>query len=1296
MYRLFNCIIADHDPWLTLFAGVICIAGILSSFRAYRQALDHQQRRWHWMVFAGTSGAAGIWATHFIAMLAYNSPVPVSYHFGATALSLVLACLSTTLGFALAASRSTPAILTGGLVIGCGIGAMHFTGMSALAVPGTLSWDFPVMASAVFSGVFLSCVSLWVFHQQEAVRGYLVSSALMVGAICSLHFAAMSAVTIVPDPLLMASASSVDRIGLAIGIAGMVAFCMVTGLFAATIERLRGAVYQQLRRLEKEVDERRRAEHALQSRQTMLMSHQSAIADLMRDDNIRTGSLEEAMNTLMRVLGHELGICRAGYILVDADRRRAIHRSIYVVTTESFDTPATYGSEQHIARLINTSSHGIVAVDDTSIDNPLSVFDEEYYKATAICSTMHAPIFSHGDLVGFITCACTTGHDKTWNAEHRVLALGIANLAAVVVERHERLELEARAKASAARLGRQQTLLKELIGSASLRTGEVGEMFKDVAIAVCAELCVDRVSVRFFSSIGLDQSYTEVFADGARQLIAAPRDTSRPYPSVFEAAIAHGPIVVADCKTDPLTCDFYETGLAPRRIRAMLHVPIRSELGLIGIVACSTYDTPRQWAPEDELLATSIANVLALVCERRLRLRSEDSLREANRAAEEANKAKSLFLANMSHEIRTPMNGVLGMADVLSRSGLTERQRRLAGTITESARSLLTIINDILDISRIEGGKFELEAHDFDLGSCIEDAVELLAEQAYKRGLDLNLFIDERVAGTVRADSVRLRQVLVNLIGNAIKFTERGEVSVSVVTAPQEGAGTLRFTVRDTGIGIDSEVQKRLFQPFTQADTSITRRFGGTGLGLSISRHLVEMMGGRMEIESAPGSGTTIWFELPLEVCQSPVQRKARSSLAGRRVLVVDDRATNREIICSYLASSGAVIEASADNADAIRALDKAVERGEPYELAIVDLIMEGGDGLQLTRHIKQTPALAEMKVILLSSLAWSSDIGDARSVGVDKFLHKPIRRTDLLKGALDCLSGTEPITGSNFPGPDDAPATYSLGLSVLVAEDNPVNQVVAQEYLSNLGCTVTIAENGRQALDELARNTFDAVLMDCHMPEMDGYAATRELRRREALARLPALPVIAVTANAYESDRQLCFDAGMNNYLSKPYSEAQLAAVLEGLERRREPESGNSDVAHSDQVVEKASVVVQAQPPVQSTGEIARVPAVRANLREKLMLTYRRHIANTWPTLEHALENKDMAAIALIAHSIKAGSGNVGEMETSACCSVLELAGRNGDLERCRELVARLKPLLDASIAVSPMTEKSTEKMTG
>ncbi len=1295
MYKLLSCIVADHDPWLTLFAAVICVASILSSLRAYRQALVHRQHRWQWLMFAGTTGAAGIWATHFIAMLAYNSPVPVSYHIGTTALSLVLACLSTTLGFALAASRTTPAVLTGGLVVGCGIGAMHFTGMSALEVSGTLSWDIPAMASAVFSGVFLSCVALWVFHYEESGWGYLVSTALMVGAICSLHFAAMSAVTIVPDPLLLASASSVDRIWLAIGIAGIAAFGTLTGLYAATLERLRGAVYQQLCRLEKEVDERRRAEHALQSRQTLLMSQQSAIADLMRDKSIRSGSLDEAMTTLMRVLGRELGVCRTGFILLDNDGRRSTHRNVYDRRADRLDPQPTYGTEKHIACLTQTSAGGIVTVDDTTVENPLSAYSEAFQQA-GLCSVLHAPIIANGDLVGFITCACTNGRGKTWNAEDRVLALGIANLAAVVVERHERLELEIRAKASAGRLARQQTLLKELIGSASLRTGEVAEMFKDVALAVCRELCVDRVSVRFFSSIGLDQSFTEACVDGARQLTAAPRDTSRPYPSVFEAAIAHGPIVVADCKTDPLTADFYETGLAPRRIRAMLHVPIRSELGLIGIVACSTYDTPRQWLAEDELLVTSVANVLALVCERRLRMRTEDSLREANRAAEEANKAKSLFLANMSHEIRTPMNGVLGMADVLSRSGLSERQQRLAGTITESARALLTIINDILDISRIEGGKFELEAHDFDLGTCIEDAVELLAEQAYKRGLDLNLFIDERVAGTVRADSVRLRQVLVNLIGNAIKFTERGEVSVSVVTAPDADAGALRFTVRDTGIGIDAEVQKRLFQPFTQADTSITRRFGGTGLGLSISRHLVEMMGGRMEIESAPGSGSTIWFELPLEVRQSPVQRTARTSLAGRRVLVVDDRATNREIICSYLASSGAIIEAAADNADAIHALDKAIERGAPYELAVVDLIMEGGDGLQLTRHIKQTPALADMKVILLSSLAWSTDIGDARSVGVDKLLHKPIRRTDLLKGAIECLAGADPSSECNTPSSDDALATRRLGLRVLVAEDNPVNQVVAEEYLSNLGCTVAIAENGRQALDELARNTFDAVLMDCHMPEMDGYAATRELRRREVAAGSPALPVIAVTANAYESDRMLCLDAGMNNYLSKPYSEAQLAAVLEGLARRENPASSNVSVAHSDLLAEKPSVVVQSHPPLQATREIVKVPAVRPNLRAKLMVTYRRHIANTWPALELALENKDMAAIALIAHSIKAGSGNVGEIETSACCCLLETAGRNGDLKGCRELVARLKPLLDASIAVPPKNEKSIGKMTG
>ena len=1143
LFRLFNCLVNDHDPVLAAVAALICVGSVLSAFKTYALALSTPRRRMLWLSFAGATMASGIWASHFVAMLAYTPPVPTGFGVGFTLLSLAMCVATTTAGFAVRSyGPAGPATsLIGGIVIGVGIGGMHFTGMAALQVPGSMSWNEEAVVVALAVGIALSGASLLAYHHLGQRIAFWAASALMALAIAGLHYTAMSAVTIVPDPTLVLPRSSLDHTLLALGISMLTMFGLSAGLSAITIERLRSRISSQLVRLETEVDERRRVQEELQGSESRLSSHQATIAELMRDVGVRSGSIQDAMRHLVRALANELGIDRVGILLLNREKTEVTLKEVFLVGENAYVVPARYGSTAHLEMLKRSSATEVVAVDDTSSENALDEMREMFFERHGILSVMHAPIIAHSELVGFLTC---TSVDKkiAWTAEHRVLALGIANLAAVVVERHQRLELEVAAQAHASRLARQQELLGELIGSESLRTGDVEQLFREVSDALCADMQVDRVSVRFFAKGGAAAILSEVYVADEQRRVAVPRDTRDTYPQFLSRAIANGPVAIDDCATDPITADFYETRLKPRGIRAGLHVPIRDDEEIIGVIVCSMHNAPRNWRPEDVLLATSAANIVALASERRRRLKTEQSLREANLAAEEASRAKSLFLANMSHEIRTPMNGVLGMADLLGRSGLNERQQRLAGTITESARALLTIINDILDVSRIEGGKFQLDMHDFELGSCVEDAAELLAEQARRKSLDLNLFIDDAATGSVTGDSVRLRQVLVNLIGNALKFTERGEVSIHV--APEAGGGGIRFTVRDTGIGIHPKVQAKLFQPFSQADTSITRRFGGTGLGLSISRHLVELMGGRISLESRPGEGTTIWFTLPIDVKPgSGARRRQARSLVDRRVLVVDDRSTNREIVSSYLAASGALVDAAADANAAMLSLHVAAGAGRAFDVAIVDLVMEGCNGMELSRRIKDAEALAGIKVILLSSMAWGTELGNVHEAGIDKVLHKPIRRAELVDGVMAALAAGQAPDASQVPA--EPQALPQLGLRVLVAEDNPVNQVVAEEYLTSLGCTAIMAENGRQALTVIERGDCDVVLMDCHMPEMDGYSTTREIRRRELASGTAALPVIAVTANAYAADRQQCIDAGMDDYLSKPYSQAELLAVL-------------------------------------------------------------------------------------------------------------------------------------------------------
>jgi signal transduction histidine kinase/CheY-like chemotaxis protein/NO-binding membrane sensor protein with MHYT domain len=1258
VYRLYNCIAGEHEPALVILAVLICACTVGSALKTFALAIAYAERRAGWLVFTGLSAAAGIWTTHFVAMLAYNSPVPVGYDLPLTVTSLLVAGVGTTAGFWLAAGGSRPMPHLGGAVIGLGIAGMHFCGMLAISLPGQITWEPWAVAFSILTGTALSTAAIVVFRDGRQRGRFWLSCVLLVAAIAGLHFTAMSAVTVVPDPTIEVTSSSLDRVLLAMGIAALTAFGLGGGIAAATIDGLRNRIAGQVVILEAEVEERRRIEQEVTSKQAVLLSHQNAIADLMKNEEIRSGSLEQAMRCLLKALARGLAVERAGAVLLDAGRDRIIYRDIHLASTGGFDAPGNYGTPEHVALLKQTSGKWIVAVEDTSKPNPLDDYNEISFVPSGIRAALQAPVIANGELVGFLTAASTAG-PVVWSAEQRLFALSLSNIAALVVERHQRLVLEAQARSRAERLARQQSLLNDLMNSQAIRSGALGGVLGDITAALCREMSIDRVSVRLFADEGESDEHvlTEVYVALEDRVVSVPRNGKRRYPEILSRMLKQGPIAVADCATDPLTAGFYANDLEPRRIRAMLHVPVYNGGEIVGVVQCSTYDTPREWLPEDLLLATGVANLVALATERRLRLRIEETLRQANLVAEEANKAKSLFLANMSHEIRTPMNGVLGMTDLLIRSGLTERQLRLAGTIGESARALLTIINDILDLSRIEGGKLELDPHEVDLGVCVEDAAELLAEQAHKKGLDLNLFIDEAVAGKVTADQVRLRQILVNLIANAIKFTPKGEVSVDVGPA-DEGMSGVRFCVRDTGIGIDPQVQSKLFQPFAQADTSITRRFGGTGLGLSISRHLVEMMGGKMEMRSAAGQGTSIAFTLPLEVRAAvAADRNRAANLGGRRLIVVDDNATNREIISSYLASCGAVVEA-ADSADVgIDRLQAAMWCGIPFDLAIVDYKMAGCNGLEFARRVRSNPSLTCTRMMMLSSMSWDGDAGEARASGFSMLLHKPIRRQELIAMASDCISSSG--TDGVGPAATNTPAAVSpaLGLRILVAEDNPVNQVVAEEYLSNLGCTVVIVENGAQAVEAAARQNFDVLLMDCQMPEMDGYAATRAIRARESVAASSALPIIAITANAFETDRERCLASGMNGYLSKPYSEAQLAAAIapyaraavgEPAARKTAPDSGqaSSSGPHCDSSV-RASY-------------LKRAPRLAAALAK-------------------AVGGGDAAALSQAARRLEKVSAKAGEDEITALASAAGEKARAGDLAGAGQRALRIAVLVAA-----------------
>ena len=838
------------------------------------------------------------------------------------------------------------------------------------------------------------------------------------------------------------------------------------------------------------------------------------------------------------------------------------------------------------------------------------------------------------------------------------------------------------------RLRHQQSAMLALVEDRTVFEGTLPVTAKQLTAIAAHALAVDRVGVWIFEEQTQSLYCLDSYERPTAQHTFGRKLARAQYPR-YVAALSEGRLMAAaEAQQESAYQELVAGILAPGRIGARIDAPFHTQGKLTGVVTIEHVGASRDWAPDEQQFAQALANFMTLVLEAARRRESEEALAIAKIAAEDATKAKAEFLANMSHEIRTPMNGVIGMTEILARTPLTATQRHYVETIHNSGDTLLTLINDILDFSKIEAGKLDIQSVPIDLRDIVERTVEQLAERAQRKGLHILADYDPAVPTAVMGDPIRIRQIVTNLLGNAIKFTQEGDVSVTVTvdTPPSalDGVPKIKLAVTDTGSGISAEGQAKLFQSFSQVDGSSTRVHGGTGLGLSICKQLSGLMGGTIGVESVIGQGSTFWVVLPL-----PLQEGATAGVqtdptpAGVRVCAAIGHPATGRLLSRYLSHWGIPSKIADTGAQFLEQVMTELAGGSGPVVALVDDTVADMTDTELLQALQSDATLASTKILRFVSFIKRADVEQDPIFGQMHFITKPLRYHALHHTLVNVLAD-KPVAALQASPITTAP---TLSGHILLGEDNPVNQEIAQLMLETLGCTVTVAQNGHEVLAHAKTASFDLILMDCQMPEMDGFEATRLIREWEQNESRTPLPIIALTAHASPGDREHCLATGMSDYLSKPFSMERLQTALSSWLRPRTAAtpaeaappsrlSGLTSVPAGPSVVPAIASQVDAALVVDQKAWKSITSLQRPGKEDalaKILSLYLLDSQDLVDRLRDGMKAGDAQAVNQAAHSLKSRSSVLGAMSLSKLCRQFEDCSRQGKLQEVEPLLDQL-----------------------